>query len=360
MFFDYNYNDFIFQGGRILPIEQIKREEKIGIYRIREKLLDGTPTKNFKYYFIKDNKEVDNETLQKILELNIPPNLEDVWIDVDSPFNVVKAVGIDSKKRRQPIYSQEFRIHQDEKKFKETIDFIKIHDKLLNKINSDFRNFELPDKSKVIAIILLIIDNFNLRVGKYNHMKANDSYGATTMKKKHLTFVNNNAVFNFKGKSNQMHEIIINSNDYLKLVSELKKIMKYPGEFLFMYKDKNKNVYRRITDKDLNSYIQQYGHKNAKVKTFRTYAANKIFLKSLINFRIENSKKSLKKIISESYDLSANALGHKQSISKKSYVLEYITNKFTENPDLFVDYLKTMTYDQILLKLLSEWKSKIK
>jgi len=68
-------------------------------------------------YLAEDGERIeDEEVLERIRELVIPPAWKDVWI-CPYPFGHIQAVGTDAAGRRQYLYHEQWRARRDQEKF---------------------------------------------------------------------------------------------------------------------------------------------------------------------------------------------------------------------------------------------------
>ena len=212
------------------------------------------------------------------------------------------------------------------------------------------------DIDRVIATMLTLVKLLHIRVGKEIYAKTNKSYGISSLRKKHLKIDGDTIYLRFKGKSKQiLNYRLVNS----KLANHLKMLLKLSGDRLFQFVDDNK--IKIITDTDLNLYIQEYMGKNFTVKDFRTYAANHLFIKNLLNEtkkRKPKNQKTIKKNIQKSIAQTAKYLKHTKAISKKSYIMSFAVNLYMNNPKYFADR-KDKSVNDVLLELLHKYKFEI-
>lgn len=310
----------------------------------------------YEYFYIKTGELVRINDYERIRKMGLPPAWTNVWISKDPDTNI-QAVGIDSKGRKQYRYSQSHVEQAEKKKFLKLIDFIAALPKLDHAI--EMHSKSLPtDKSRVIVTMLLIVKELNMRVGKEQYARENKSYGVSSLKKTHVTIKDDLIQFNFKGKSNKRLSYSMRSELVAKHILEL---LDLPGEKLFQYVNDNGNAYR-VTDRDLNDFLQFHMGENFTVKDFRTYAANFYFIRSLINETKKNppiTKQAIKKNIINSLQTTAKYLKHTKSISKKSYVMNFCIEMYEKDPEWFMKR-KSNKIDNILLELLDLYKLKIK
>lgn len=338
------------------------KNRKKGIYR-REYFdksdLDknGQPKRKFKYYYSLNDQEVSSIDQERINKLGLAPAYVNVWVSID-PNSKIQATGFDAKGRKQYRYHPDHIIKANENKFLRLYKFIKSMPILDEKINKD-SNLNKYSKDRVISTMLKIVKELNMRVGKEVYAKKNKSYGISSLKKTHVTFPSEDTFkFSFKGKSNKYVSYTVHDKD---ITNELKDLIKLEGEKLFQYYTDTGGILK-VSDTDINSYIQSCIGKSFSVKDFRTYAANFYFLKALLSItkkRKPKNKKIIKKNLNEAQENTAFYLRHTKSISKKSYTMALIGELYQNNPEWFV---KNSSKDPllILIKILKSYRNLIK
>lgn len=363
IFDNFNNNKINHFFNRNGAFDDLKKKKKEGIYR--EKIIDnddldkkGNPKIKFKYFYMNSNQPVSEEDLIRIKKLNLAPAYEDVWISID-PKSKIQATGIDARGRKQYRYSQEHIEKANIKKFLRLYKFIKKIPVLNDELKKDFTS-ELYSKQRGISLMLLIIQELNLRVGKECYAKTNKSYGLTSLKKSHIKIDKEKLIakFNFKAKSNKYVSYTLKDKI---LVNELLLLMDLEGEKIFQYRAKNNSI-SRITDIDLNNYIQMTIGKNFTCKDFRTYAANFYFIKSLLKEtknRTPSNLKITKKNLTLAQENTAFYLRHTKSISKKSYTMDLIRNMYLNDTDYFIKN-KNKNPLKVLINLLKIYKESLK
>ena len=349
--------------ARAMAFDDKNKKRGIGIYRdayYDENDIDkkGNPKLKFKYYYSKTKKEVTKEDLERINKLGLAPAYTDVWVSEDSNSKI-QATGIDAKGRKQYRYHPRHIEIANENKFLRLFKFIKSIPKLDDKMAED-RNLALYSKNRTISVMLSIVKELNIRVGKECYAQTNKSYGISSLKKSHVTLTNNETVvkLNFKAKSNKQVSYTLKDED---IVKEIKQLLNLDGEKLFQYISDSENTLR-VSDIDLNQYIQNYMGKAFTCKDFRTYAANFYFIKALLietKKRSPKNKKIIKQNLNAAQENTAFYLRHTKSISKKSYTMSLIRDMYNDNPEWFVQNKNRQPLN-VLIDLLKIFKDKIK
>lgn len=311
------------------------------------------PIKNgYNYFYVKDNKKVNDKDLKRILSLKLPPAWNNVWISGTSKSDI-QAVGIDSKERKQYKYNDKHSLEAEHKKFIRLYDFLKQLPKLNKTINIHSKE-NVYNINHVIATMLKLVQVLHLRVGKEQYAKENKSYGISSLKKTHVKIDGDTIRFRFKGKSKQMLSYTMHD----RLIAEhINLLLKLEGDKLFQYIDEENKI-KRVNDLDLNNYIQTYMGKDFTIKDFRTYAANYHFIKALLH-EIKLHGNNIKKNIFNAIKVSAKQLSHTKSISKKAYIMSFCIDLYIEHPEFFISR-KYDDVNDVLEKVLKLYKKSIK
>jgi DNA topoisomerase-1 len=310
----------------------------------------------FRYYYIKNNKNVIKKDIERIKKLLIPPAWTNVWISLN-PNSNIQVIGTDSKNRKQYKYHEVHIEKAEQSKFLRLFKFIMA----IPKLESIMKNhYKLPPfhKYKVISTMLTIVKELHIRVGKEQYVRENKSYGIVSLRKHHVKISGDILKFNFKGKSNQRLNYTLYHPTIKKHIIALQKL---PGVKLFQYIDQGTKV-KFITDVDLNNYIQTYMGNDFTAKDFRTYAANYYFVKSLLQEtrnRTPKNPKIIKKNIALSINKTAFYLKHTTAISKKSYIMNFCMELYQNDPFFFIKN-KYKDPDTILIILLKKYKKLLK
>lgn len=298
---------------------------------IRKKSSNG----NFYYINKKSKKKIsDINILKHIKTLKIPPAYKNVEIS-SKRSSKIQAKGIDTKNRSQYIYNKEFVEQQSEIKFEDLILFGKKIKRIRKNIIDNIKKCsndksKIQDKECIISVVLFLIDRCNFRVGNEKYKKLYNSYGVTTLNKKHFEFLKNTIKVKFIGKKGVLNQSKIDNKDVMNILDNL---CTYNYEYLFSYKDLKGNIFR-ITEKHINDYLKKY-HKTITVKMFRTWSANYTLIKEILDHPLPKNKNEAGKFIREIIKKAANKMHHSNNVSKKSYMNNKIIDLYLEDPEKF-------------------------
>ena len=155
-------------------------------------------------------------------------------------------------------------------------------------------NSKIHDKTCIISLILFLIDRCNFRVGNEKYKKLYNSYGATTLNKSHFTLNKNNVTIRFTGKKGVENESKVENKNVRELLTNL---CRFESEYIFCYTDSKGETYR-VTEKHINDFLKKY-HRSITVKMFRTWSANYMLLRSILDYPLPENTKEANKYVRE-------------------------------------------------------------
>ncbi|MGI8951568.1 MAG: DNA topoisomerase IB [Chitinophagaceae bacterium] len=302
------------------------RDNEPGIERVK---------KGEKFIYIFDSKPLeDDEELQRIKKLVIPPAWTNVWI-CRMENGHIQATGFDVRKRKQYRYHSLWNSLRNETKFHRMYEFGKILPQLRLKIEKDFAQKELTQE-KVIATVLSLMERTYIRIGNNDYEKMYGSYGLTTLKDKHVAISGDKLVFSFKGKKGVHQNITLKNKKLARTVKECRDI---PGKELFQYYDADGN--RKPIDSGMvNHYIKEATGMDFSAKDFRTWAGTVHALQAFRSLGEAITETDCKKNIVAALDEVSKKLGNTRTVCKKYYVHPGLIELYQQNK--LINYLKEL------------------
>src|SRR5436309_15273613 len=152
----------------------------------------------FRYVDPCGNAITDEDQLERIHGLVIPPAWQDVWISPSAGAKL-QATGIDAAGRRQYLYHANFRAQQEQAKFDRLIRFAERLPEL-RAAAAEHVDRDSLDRLRVSAIATRLINAGWFRVGSERYAKESRTYGITTLRKNHVHVRGNRIAFDFVGK----------------------------------------------------------------------------------------------------------------------------------------------------------------
>lgn len=228
-------------------------------------------------YFTPNGEVVEEEELiERWNSLGLPPAWEEVWICPNARGHI-QATGLDSKGRLQYRYHPDWTEVTTEMKYDDVVYFASQLPRLRKQVERDLAENTMKLHT-VSALVVRLIDLYNIRVGSDEYAKANESYGLTTLKSMHVKHIRgdsaegrHDAVFTFTGKSDKDWEIKIEDDHLVDLILRTNRLGVKDAD-LFMYiSDAGNEV--DLKAEHINQYIRASSGEGFTAKNFRTWGA---------------------------------------------------------------------------------------
>lgn len=270
--------------------------------------------KGFTYLDASGARVTDPATLDRIEKLVIPPAWTDVWICPD-PRGHIQATGRDQKARKQYIYHPKWREHRDQAKYDRMAAFGRALPRLRARVEEDLGRRGLP-REKVLAAVVRLLETTLVRVGNDEYAAANNSFGLTTLRKRHVDVTGAGAVFEFRGKSGKVHRTGFRDR---RLAAVIRRCEELPGQRLFQYVGEDKERHA-VSSHDVNDYIRQAMGDSFSAKDFRTWMGTLRCAQSLAEQELASSPAQARRIIAACVKETAGMLGNTPSVCRSSYI----------------------------------------
>jgi DNA topoisomerase-1 len=264
----------------------------------------------------------DQVTLARIAALAIPPAWEDVWI-CPKPNGHLQATGRDSRGRKQYRYHPAFRSSQEGEKYSRLAAFGVTLRHIRDRVQSDLARHGLP-REKVLAAVVALLDRTHLRVGNAEYVRANGSFGLSTLHDRHASFADGSLRLRFRGKSGIWHERRVDDPLLARVVRSCRDV---PGQHLFQYRDETGRPHK-IGSSDVNDYIREVAGGPFTAKDFRTWAGTVSALARLAELPKPESATAAKRTVAGVIGEVAAQLGNTPAVCRKSYVHPAILSAF--------------------------------
>ena len=178
-----------------------------------------------------------------------------------------QATGIDARSRKQYKYHPAWSQAQAESKFSTLVEFGLGLPALRRRVARDL-SCDAGEQTFALAAAVFLIDRLSLRIGTRDYAVQNGSYGALTLKRRHVRLADGHVTVNFvaKGGKRVRHRIADR-----KLMRILGKAHDLPGAELFGWLDAD-GTRHAISSSGLNAYLAEASGGNFTAKTFRTWA----------------------------------------------------------------------------------------
>lgn len=281
-------------------------------------------TKSGFVYRQSDRVIVDEHALSRIAALAIPPTWTGVKISPDNGAKL-QAVGRDQSGKKQYIYHPKFVAKQEMEKFDRILEFARRLPGLRQQVERDLAHKEF-DRRKVVACAIDLMDQTYFRIGNASYARNNQSYGLTTLRRKHVSIKGSRIVFDFKGKSGQYHHKEVSDQRIARILGRLEKM---PGYEIFRYYDDEGRL-QNLTSSDVNEYIKEHMGDEFSAKDFRTWGGTLMAATELIGCLRPRSKRETKRAITSCVKSVAKKLGNTPAVARRSYIDPRVFEAFSK------------------------------
>jgi DNA topoisomerase-1 len=279
--------------------------------------------KSFRYVTTSGRVIRDAATLARIRSLAIPPAWTSVWISAD-PCGHIQATGRDARGRKQYRYHPEWRQVRDAAKYHRFVELCRALPKIRHAVERDLAAKHL-DRRKVIATVVSLIEQAQLRVGNDEYARINKSYGATTLENRHAKFHGATLELSYRAKGGIERRVRVHDRRLTRIVRMCHDL---PGKRLFEYVDEAGDV-RAVTSADVNDYLREVSGGEFTAKDYRTWAATLGAALLLAATEHPGTARGCKSAIKRVLEQVAGRLGHTVAICRASYVHPRLLDDFT-------------------------------
>jgi DNA topoisomerase-1 len=336
-------------------------------------------------YIYPDKSTVTDEKLiEYVKSLKIAPGYPVSYISTN-PNSKILAISYDLKGKKQYRYHEDWIKFRTQKKNCGLItltakmpQIVRFVDDTLESFRSRSNKLQI-DHTLEIATIIKIMMECNFRIGNEVGEVVYDSFGLTTLRKKHIDITNDKIKIEFIGKKG-VENICELCNPVLQTVlEELKKRkIQNGGSNNANKNNKNKNggYVFDITAVEFNAYLKE--HYQCTSKDIRSWMANLLFLyylassiqsmkpkdlatiiptfnsnnknknSSKIEREMRRQEKARKKVMKTAIEQTAERLHHTAAICKKSYLFEPILNAFlVDQPRKMIEQLEGLNLKEV-------------
>ena len=275
-----------------------------GITRQRRQRGD---TAYWAYYAPDGTRIADRAEIDRLNRIALPPAYADAWFCPRGDGHLL-ATGIDARGRKQYRYHPLFRLSRESMKFDATALFGSLLPRVRQRVEADLAARALC-RTRAIASVVRLLDTGGIRVGNEAYVKANRSFGATTLRMRHVAVKGQKLRLRFTAKSGKLREMTITDRSLLRFVRAMQDL---PGQHLFQYVDEGGDPCP-VTSGDVNEYLRETMGEAYTAKHFRTWHASVIAFSLLAEGSGTITVKALATEVSE-------RLGNTPAIARKSYI----------------------------------------
>jgi DNA topoisomerase-1 len=315
----------------------------------------------FSYVDTRGNRITNEEELERIRALVIPPAWKDVWISPSATAKL-QATGVDGAGRTQYLYHSSFREQQERAKFDRLIQFAEgLPD--LRTAMSQHMDKQALDRERVSAIATRLINRGWFRVGSERYAKESSTYGITTLRKSHVRVRGHRIGFHFRTKHGAVVRTTLVDAELAEAVEELLALP--AGRRLFRYEWEGSLC--NLTGARLNDYVRCYLGEEFTAKDFRTWGGTLIAAIGFAERGLTETEAEAKRAIAAIMRRVGSELGNTPAVARSSYVSPAVIDQYLDGrtiEDFRPRHLRVVrardigldVEEQALLSLLRSWR----
>jgi DNA topoisomerase I len=260
-------------------------------------------------YLAPDGTRIDDTTERaRIKALAVPPAYEDVWI-CPLPDGHLQATGRDARSRKQYRYHPDWRTWRDAQKYDHLRTFGEILPGLRRRIRRTLRQGEVGDHAFALAAILALLDRASLRIGTADYARENRTYGATTLKRRHVALDGDGLRFRFAAKGGKRVDKSLQDRTLNRILTRMGDL---PGPELIKWIDDD-GARHAVSSGEVNAWLEEVtGTEGLTAKTFRTWNGTVAAL--------EAAEQADKPTIKRMAEAAADRLHNTPAIARSSYI----------------------------------------
>jgi DNA topoisomerase-1 len=267
----------------------------------------------------------DEETLERIRQLAIPPAWKEVWICPD-PFGHIQATGYDEAGRKQYLYHERWQQRQAERKFELVREFALKLPKLRRAVTADLRRQGMP-RERALACAVRLLDLGFFRIGSEVYAEENESFGLATVRREHVTIKRGEVVFDFPAKSGQRRVQSIRDAAARRALEAMHRRRSGPDDLL-AYRAGGEWV--DVRSDEINEYIHEKIGAEFTAKNFRTWHGTVLAAVALAGEEPPRSEAAAKRAITRAVDQVSEALGNTPAVCRASYIDPRVLDRYRD------------------------------
>ena len=317
----------------------------------------------FRYVDARGNRVTDEEKLERIKSLVIPPAWKEVWISGNASSKL-QATGIDAAGRKQYVYHPNFRAQQEQAKFDRLIGFAERLPDLRLAMSEDMDKEHL-DRERVSAIATRLINRGWFRVGTERYAKESKTFGITTLRKGHVRVRGHRIAFDFRGKHKSLVRTTLVDEELADAIKELLALPRNGRLFRSEWDD----GLCALTGPKLNDYVRAYLGEEFTAKDFRTWGGTLIAAVALAERGPAETETDAKRAITAVMRTVGEQLGNTPAVARSSYVSPAVIDQYLDGTtieDFRPRHLRVVgardlgldPEEQSVLSLLRSWRIK--
>jgi DNA topoisomerase I len=269
----------------------------------------------FGYRDAKNRPISERAMKERIVALAIPPAWTNVWICPDDSGHIM-AVGEDDRGRKQYIYHERWRELRDLLNFYRLISFAERLPSIRAHVESQLRRRTL-DRDQVLAAMIRLIDTTAIRIGNEVYAEENDSFGLSTLTKKHVHVSGKTITMSFPAKSGKRAELRVDDRPVARVIAKLEQ---HRSRRLFTVDG------HVIESGDVNDLLHELTGEHITAKDFRTWRGTL----AAFAYLEQSPDAEPDRAVLAAADAAALVLGNTRSVARAHYIHPHVLSAYAD------------------------------
>jgi DNA topoisomerase I len=171
-----------------------------------------------------------------------------------------------------------------------------------------------------------LLDTTLIRVGSAEYARDNQSYGLTTLRKKHLKIEAGQVRFRFRGKSGIEHDVTIEHPRVKRIV---RRCAELPGHDLFQYIGDD-GARHTVGSADINDYLKRVSGADFTAKDYRTWAGSVYAFAALRRLLCSSAAEARRHLVATVKEV-ATLLRNTPAVCRRCYIHPVVIAAFEAN-----------------------------
>ena len=251
-------------------------------------------------------RAVSKAERDRLLALAVPPAWREVWLSADADGHLL-ATGVDDRGRKQYLYNERWREMRELLNFTRLIPFADQLPGVRKTVDAQLRRRTL-DRERVLAAMVRIIDSTAIRIGNEVYADENQSYGLSTLTRKHVDVSGDLVRMCFPAKSGKQAEMQFRDGAVARVVSSL---LSKRSRRLF-------TVDGHAIDADaVNAALSEWTRFRITAKDFRTWHGTRVAFEWIESLP---DGMDADQAVLGAVEAAADWLGNTRAVARASYV----------------------------------------
>lgn len=279
----------------------------------------------FSYLDPEGGPVTDEDTLERIRALAIPPAWREVWVCED-PYGHIQATGLDEAGRKQYLYHERWQLRAAQRKFESMREFAAELPRLRRAVKKDLGLEGVP-RERALACAIRLLDLGFFRIGGEEYAETNESYGVATLLREHVSIEGEELVFDFPAKSGQRRVQSIRDPEVKAAIEAMRRRRSGPDDLLVF---KHDGTWHDVRSDEVNDYLREKGGEDVSAKDFRTWHGTVLAAVELAREGAPGSKGAAEREIRAAIKRVAERLGNTPAVCRASYVDPRVLDRFRQ------------------------------